>query len=204
MLFHPTLCARYTFGRSNAPQVLGTRVPSFGNYPHQASQVLTLYREFWRLVMLHPPSEQPDLAVRLRNEFRKGRLLRGTSRVNRAVLRAEDQLQFFRNLVDTKAARFEGRCVALLRPSFYARRKNLSSASASPQQRFSSRPQPPHSGQSRQSAITLEALSVDGAWAQLQHRAQGAVPGLPNLKRSRPLTRIASPLFNEASSSRIW
>jgi aspartate/tyrosine/aromatic aminotransferase len=31
--------------------------------------VLTLYREFWRIVMMHPPSEQPDLAVRLRNEF---------------------------------------------------------------------------------------------------------------------------------------
>ena len=175
-------CA-YQWGRSNSPQVLGASVPSFARYPHQAHRVLTLYRELWRVVMLHPPAEQLDLAVRLRNEFRRGRLITGTTQVNRAVVKAEDELHMFRQLVDTRASRFDGRCVALQSPSraYLPVAKQQAAASGATGSASASRP--------RQQRTTIKAACVDGAWQELMSRAAGAVPNLPNIKRSRTFSK---------------
>lgn len=219
-MFSSSRILMYSWGRTNEPQVLGVSVPVFANYPHRARDALVLYREFWRLVMLHPPAEQPDLAVRLRNEFRKGRLLRGESRVNRCIFRAESQLELFRTLVDNKQSRFDGRCVALLRPAYYrtqefvrqqkeqkqqqqqqqmnAKNNNTNVSAAAADGTGSSKKKP-------QRVVHLEARSVDAAWQQLQSQAAGAVPNLPNLRRSRPMSkRGPSPLFTGNSALRVW
>lgn len=207
----------YRHGATNGPQVLGARVPSFKNYPARASEVLVLYREFWRLVMMHPPNEQPDLAVKLRNEFRRGRLLRSHRAVDRAVRKAEYELNFWRSLVDTKTTRAEGRCVPLLQPSAHLRglsggagaaafagtttttemksgyHKSASSGSTvkvSRQQSSSLNSQQ----QQKPKFFSVSANTVDGVWQAVQSRGQGAVPNLPNLKRSKNYSRSRSNL----------
>jgi hypothetical protein len=206
-----SFCCRYGWGRTNEPQVLGASVPVFSNYPHRARDALVLYREFWRIVMLHPPHEQPDLAVRLRNEFRRGRLMRGENRINRAIFKAESQLNTFRTLVDNKQSRFDGRCIALLKPAYYrtgaflsrkkkddeeidARRSKTRQMQMQQSQQADTRPRPPRT-------MMLQARSVDSAWQQLQSQAAGAVPNLPELRRSRSMSRRApSPIFSANSA----
>jgi hypothetical protein len=173
----------YRWGKTNAPQVLGAKVPSFKNYPHRASEVLVMYREFWRLVMMHTPDEQPDLAVKLRNEFRKGRLIRGFRAVDRAVQRAEEQLNFWRGLVDTKTDRYEGKCTALLRPS--AHMDVLKRSSTMAEGKSNQKQQQ----QQRKKSFVVQANSVDGVWQALQNRAEGSVPNLPNSRRSKKYSR---------------
>lgn len=95
IMFRTTLTGaqRVGLGRSERPQVLGTDVPTYGNYTHRASEVLTLYRGFLRMIQNHPPHERGDLLKKVRSEFSSKKFLVGRNRVNKLIERGKGVLQ---------------------------------------------------------------------------------------------------------------
>lgn len=93
--------------RPNAgPQVLGTDVPSFSNYPYRARDTLYLYRHFLQLIYRHhAPEERADLLFRLRSDFASKRHLRGPRVISAAVKRGEGILAMQRQLLSSREAR---------------------------------------------------------------------------------------------------
>jgi hypothetical protein len=84
-------------------QVIGTPFPSFSNnFNPRSSEVLTLYRNFWRLVYQYPPSERYDLMFRLRNEFRSKRYIRGVE-LHKAIRKGHNMFKHFRGKVEEQA-----------------------------------------------------------------------------------------------------
>lgn len=85
-------CGRLALARSapigsnwKSAAVLGTdALPSFSRYHFKAIDVLRLYRDFWRLLYMHPPAERPDLMFQLRKEFRSKSRMRGGGQIRRA------------------------------------------------------------------------------------------------------------------------
>jgi hypothetical protein len=108
-------------------------------------------------------------------------------------------LNFWRTLVDSKTTKAEGRCVPLLQPSAHLRKLTGGGSSAENDRvKLSRRNSNNLQEQNQKSEVkkffSVKANSVDGVWQALQSRGQGAVPNLPNLKRSRTYSRSRSNL----------
>ncbi|AIO01574.1 hypothetical protein LPMP_332830 [Leishmania panamensis] len=98
----PLLLARGNTG----PQVLGTEVPSFRNFPYRAQDTLYLYRHFLQLIYHHyAPEERKDLLFRLRNEFSSKRHLHGPRAISAALKRGEGMLALQRQLLQSREVR---------------------------------------------------------------------------------------------------
>ncbi|CAD2221446.1 Complex 1 protein (LYR family), putative [Angomonas deanei] len=87
----------------NKPQVLGTEVPSYKDYPYRATDVLYLYKSFLQLIYHHHrPEERADLLFRLRNEFASKRHLSGPKMISAAIRKGEGILALQRQILDAK------------------------------------------------------------------------------------------------------
>ncbi|AAQ15849.1 hypothetical protein, conserved [Trypanosoma brucei gambiense DAL972] len=98
-------CCLRSLARGREPQVLGTAVPSFYNFPYRAQDVLHLYRDLLKLIYQHPPQERADLLFRLRNEFHSRRHLSAPKLISAAIRRGEGILNVQRGLMESRSVR---------------------------------------------------------------------------------------------------
>jgi hypothetical protein len=90
------------------PNVVGTSMLDFVNAPLRRTDILRLYKDFWKLIMLYPPSERTDLAFKLRTQFRSTKHQLGPKAVGRAYKKGLHQLHFHRTLMDSRSASESG------------------------------------------------------------------------------------------------
>ena len=67
------------------------------------------YRSFWKLIYQYPPSERKELAAKLRNRFRQGRLIKHPRHVASKLQEAEMLVEHHKSLLGTRASRETGR-----------------------------------------------------------------------------------------------
>ena len=81
--------------------VLGSIVPSFRNFTTFSSQVLKLYRDFWRLVYRLPVEDQENAKTKLRTRFRRASYVKGQKHILQILKNARSELEHWRGLVDS-------------------------------------------------------------------------------------------------------
>ena len=105
-MFRATLLARRT--NWNSSQVMGATVPSYDRFPFRARDILRLYRRYWRLVHLLPPSERMDAGFKLRNEFRSKRHITGEKRIGLIYRKALQQFESYKLRIEERGSRANG------------------------------------------------------------------------------------------------
>eukprot|EP00760_Papus_ankaliazontas_P013570 PhM_4_TR15819/c0_g1_i1/m.87972 len=87
-------------------RVLGTEVPNFRRFSFLSSQVLRLYRAYWRVLQQLPPEDQLDAKFKLRNEFRRPLGPAGAKGLSKQITKGYGQLEHWKGVVDAKKHRF--------------------------------------------------------------------------------------------------
>ena len=81
--------------------VLGSVVPSFRNFTTFSSEVLQLYRSFWRLVYRLPAEDQEAASAKLRRKFRQARHVRGQRHILQILKNTRAEYAHWRDLVES-------------------------------------------------------------------------------------------------------
>ncbi|KNH05936.1 H2.0-like homeobox protein-like protein [Perkinsela sp. CCAP 1560/4] len=81
--------------------VLGSVVPSFRNFTSFSSQVLQLYRDFWRLVYRLPVEDQEAAKIKLRTRFRRASHVKGQKHILQILKNARSEREHWRGLVES-------------------------------------------------------------------------------------------------------
>lgn len=92
--------------------IVGADVPVFNRFPYRASDILRLYKDFWRLVLRYPENERHDLIFRLRNEFRSKRYMGHKRLVGKAYARGQSLLDMYKGRLEYSESIVERRLVS--------------------------------------------------------------------------------------------
>ena len=103
--------------------VLGSIVPSFRNYTTFASDVLRLYRSFWRLVYRLPVEDQESAIAKLRTRFRRASHVKGQKHILQILRNARAEYEHWRGLVDSLEIKRSRPIVAAKKPKAEATRR---------------------------------------------------------------------------------
>jgi hypothetical protein len=82
--------------------VLGAPIPRLHPRPYMPTEVLRLYRDFWKIIYRHPAAEQPELAFKLRNNFRSKLHYVGKDRIQRALRAGGTALQEYKEKLELR------------------------------------------------------------------------------------------------------
>ena len=93
--------------QSKNSSFIGSLIPNFRPFPFRGSEVLHLYRSFWRVLHRLPLDEQAEAKHKLRERFRQGRRLIGAKRINAALQRGYGQLEYWKTYVNDHEVRKE-------------------------------------------------------------------------------------------------
>eukprot|EP00759_Apiculatamorpha_spiralis_P059383 PhF_6_TR9941/c0_g1_i1/m.15123 len=87
---------------------LGSDIPNFKAFPFRSTEVLRLYRSFWRVLVKLPLEEQLDAKYKLREAFRRSRHIVGAKTVAKAIQSGYSQLEYWKLIVATNETRAVG------------------------------------------------------------------------------------------------